>query len=292
MQLEEFQAAAKPVTSADKSLFEKYMRDYPSDICVYTFPFMLLWSVTRHHSYGEIDGHLVISYRSANGEECFYAPIGPNPAKIIREILPPSQGYSWKYINEALAKDLETSFTLAWERDFFDYVYRVEDIATLKGKAYAEKRTFINRCRALRPNILKLSSAMKDECMALHQRWVETQPDPNTPSIIEERRTLLSTMEQFEELGFGGIGIQIQGRLEALATWYPIHSKMVVEDFEKASANIPGLYQLLLHELAKAVPRQYEFLNREADLGIPGLRTAKQRWNPVYLVKRFFIVKA
>jgi hypothetical protein len=128
--------------------------------------------------------------------------------------------------------------------------------------------------------------------MALHQRWVETQPDPNTPSIIEERRTLLSTMEQFEELGFGGIGIQIQGRLEALATWYPIHSKMVVEDFEKASANIPGLYQLLLHELAKAVPRQYEFLNREADLGIPGLRTAKQRWNPVYLVKRFFIVKA
>ncbi len=63
-----------------------------------------------------------------------------------------------------------------------------------------------------------------------------------------------------------------------------------MEYFEKASDGIAGLYPLAVHELAKALPLNFTDLNLEEDLNIPGLRTAKQRWHPKTLVKKYDIL--
>lgn len=69
-----------------------------------------------------------------------------------------------------------------------------------------------------------------------------------------------------------------------------MNEKMAHIIFEKANPNIRGLYQainrdFLLHEFADT-----EFVNREEDLGVPGLREAKMGYNPDHLTEKFDVV--
>ena len=60
--------------------------------------------------------------------------------------------------------------------------------------------------------------------------------------------------------------------------------------FEKANPEIRGLYQainrdFILHEFADT-----EFVNREEDLGVPGLRQAKMEYNPDHFAEKYNVV--
>ena len=59
--------------------------------------------------------------------------------------------------------------------------------------------------------------------------------------------------------------------------------------FEKADQSYTGIYQLINHEFAKRIPVQYRYVNREQDLGIPGIRKAKGSYHPAFMVKKFTV---
>ena len=50
-----------------------------------------------------------------------------------------------------------------------------------------------------------------------------------------------------------------------------------------------GLYQFLDSEAAKTVPAEYRFINKENDLGLPGLRKAKESYYPARFVKSYIL---
>ncbi len=55
---------------------------------------------------------------------------------------------------------------------------------------------------------------------------------------------------------------------------------------EKADVSVPGAYAVINNELARRLAGKYEFLNREEDMGKPGLRKAKQSYHPaIHLMK-------
>ncbi|MFQ7109861.1 MAG: phosphatidylglycerol lysyltransferase domain-containing protein [Dialister invisus] len=86
-----------------------------------------------------------------------------------------------------------------------------------------------------------------------------------------------------------GAIIRIYGKVEALRT--EIWSILVAHIFfEKANPNIRGLYQainrdFLMHEFAET-----EFVNREEDMGLPGLRQAKMEYNPDHFAEKYDVV--
>jgi len=59
--------------------------------------------------------------------------------------------------------------------------------------------------------------------------------------------------------------------------------------FEKAvlAEEFRGIYQFINQAFALILPGKYETVNREQDLGDPGLRQAKESYHPVGFVKKY-----
>jgi len=57
--------------------------------------------------------------------------------------------------------------------------------------------------------------------------------------------------------------------------------------FEKALDKYKGIYQFVNQAFAAALPKYILYINREQDLGDPGLRQAKMTYRPCGFVKKY-----
>ena len=55
---------------------------------------------------------------------------------------------------------------------------------------------------------------------------------------------------------------------------------------EKADRNVTGAYPALASAFAKALPEEFKQINREEDLGLAGLRKAKEDWSPSTMIRK------
>ena len=87
-------------------------------------------------------------------------------------------------------------------------------------------------------------------------------------------------------------GIFVDGRLEAFSIGaYNPKEEMACISIEKGNPEIPGIYQVinqefLLHEFPQAM-----LVNREDDMGLAGLRKAKESYNPIGFARKYMLVQ-
>ena len=78
----------------------------------------------------------------------------------------------------------------------------------------------------------------------------------------------------------------------ALTYGSPINYQTCGVHVEKADTNYEGIFSLINQEFALHIPEQYVYINREEDLGIPGLRQSKESYNPDHYVEKFSVTLA
>lgn len=110
-------------------------------------------------------------------------------------------------------------------------------------------------------------------------------------NIKNERRALTYALRHYEELELSGAIIRVKGKVVAFTFGAPINQDTFGVHFEKADIHIDGAYNIINQEFAIHLPEQYTYLNREEDLGIPGLRQAKQSYHPVILLEKCVATK-
>ena len=67
----------------------------------------------------------------------------------------------------------------------------------------------------------------------------------------------------------------------------PLDQQTLVIHFEKGCPQHKGVYQAVNQMFLANSGASYRFVNREQDLGDPGLRKAKESYNPVSYLKKF-----
>jgi hypothetical protein len=286
MTKDEFLQSLRPVTLGDKPLFDRYLTRYPPVISELTFTNAYCWAEIRHHLFCECDGHLLITYRQKDCCLSFYPPVGPDPAALLRKRREGLRDYCWTRLDQELVARIGSRLRPVLDRDNSDYVYRVEDLRTLPGKEYHGKRNLARRFAELyHPEVRPLTGTLAPQGFHIQEQWLEGQR--HNENARDESTALIKALHHFDELGLRGVGVFADGSLVAFAIGEPLNPSTFVEHFEKALSGYTGAYQYLLQAFAQSIPESFAWLNREQDLGIEGLRRAKESWHPALLVEKF-----
>jgi hypothetical protein len=94
------------------------------------------------------------------------------------------------------------------------------------------------------------------------------------------------------ELGLAGALVCVDGKPSAFTVGERFRPNMALIHLEKADPSIPGIYAFINQQFIYRNYKNVEFVNREEDMGIPGLRKSKESYNPVRLVSKYRIRQA
>ena len=183
------------------------------------------------------------------------------------------------YCLKTIAKDtdlIDNLLSLA-QTDFTELYTAVNEIkfSVMRAPKGTDEQ-LKERFKSMRDDVKKIITGLKDNYFA----------QPLDETLFFERKFLDVVLCRWDECGVTG-GMLVEGdeifglTLGALVTpdTYAVH-------IEKSRRDVEGGYPYLAHSLAKALPETVKVLNREEDLGVPGLRKAKHDWFPLYQLEK------
>jgi hypothetical protein len=179
------------------------------------------------------------------------------------------------------------------DRANFDYVYNTQDLIELKGRDYHAKKNHLNYFLSHYDYAyVSLRSDMAEEAMDFIRRFNERKNPENAHEkelLMMEERAMQDVFHNLERVGYLTGAIRINGAIEALSIGGRLGKKTVTVHVEKANTAFRGLYQAINNEFCKHVAKDVKRINREEDMGIPGLRKAKLSYKPSMLVEKYTV---
>lgn len=182
------------------------------------------------------------------------------------------------------------------ERDLFDYIYDAESLRTLSGRKNQKKRNHINyflKEYEGRFEYKLLDKENFDECLKLMKDWTinKEEHDSFDEGMDDELVAIKKIFNNYDILKdrVKVFGIYIDGKLEAFSIGEFLNKNMALIHIEKANPEIRGLYPLINQQFLVKEFADVEFVNREEDLGIEGLRKAKLSYHPCRFVEKYTV---
>lgn len=286
----------KKVEVGDRELFREHYSRYPVEHSDYLHAVMCSWQHYMTYRFARIDGSIVIAGEH-DGIHYPRPPVGPWRPDLVREVMEFSQAQGWETkltmigerTAELIGKDLP-DLELVTHRDYFDYVYLSSDLADLPGKQYLKIRNYLNKFRrTYEHSVEPIETENKPEVREFLIRWCEQKGCDEDPFLLHERQATMFAIDNFFDLGLEGCVIRVDGQIEALSIYEQMTEDTAVIHFEKANFDITGLYQAINYEAARLLAPRYRYINRESDMGVEGLRRAKEKYRPDHMLKVFHV---
>jgi len=171
----------------------------------------------------------------------------------------------------------------------YDYVYDVGDLRALKGSRYDAKRALIKKFGGYYAEVCELDASTAADFIRVEEEWCILKECAKKKALSDEDTAVREALANFQELKLSGVCLKIWGNIKGFAIGEPLNSGTYVGHFEKASIGFNGIYQALLNEFAKRIPNEFVLLNMEQDLGVEGLRKAKESYHPVKMIEKFIV---
>ena len=285
----------QPISLQHKPFFDEALAWEDSKSSSDSFGNVFLWDILCRRNVAVLGKRLGIEYLCSRG--AFYAyPSGRGDlAPAVNALRARAAEHARPLYLEgvtapqraALEAALPGRFRFFEARDDADYIYSVESFATLAGKKLHGKRNFCNRFEAAHDwHYEVLSPAGFDDCRSLLRRWDAEKGGGNA----EETRAIERMFQYWDVLGMAGGILYANGKPAAFTAGERLGSDTIDVHFEKALDTLPGAYPMIAREFARHLQKDFpeiRYLNREEDMGIPGLRKAKEEWYPIFMIDKF-----
>lgn len=187
-------------------------------------------------------------------------------------------------------------FLVEEERDYFDYLYNAKELMALSGKKYHKKKNHVNGFLKEYENRYRVKIADKSDVEFIEEFLIKWH---NKRNIIDEYnrddyelKGIFYVLEHCDMLKYKMMLVYVDDVIEGFTLGtYLREEKTAYIHVEKANPDIRGLYAFINREFLKNCFSEAEYVNREDDMGLEGLRKAKLSYNPIELIKKYTITE-
>ena len=289
----------RPVAIADAAWALPKMEAENSQGCDRCFSTLCMWREYYHNSLAvSKEGWLFFRFDS-EPPYLFLQPEGEESMRQIECLLAHahSVGYPLRLFgaDEEAVLQMKQHFPDRFEyvdlREDADYLYYRTDLAELKGKDYDGKRNHIAAfSRKYAWRFEPLTDENTADFLAVANAW-RLEKDSWSEALLAEYNGLSEALLHRETLHMRGGLIRVGEQAVAITCGAPVRNDTFDIQIEKALAEYSGAYAVINREFAAHLPKQYVWLNRENDLGIPGLRRAKESYHPAKLLTKYLCIE-
>jgi len=285
---------------------DRCLKAVPRRACEYNFANLLAWSRAYNQRFVRWEDFLLLRLENEGGC-CYLWPAGEDEEKqAVEELSADATERGCRLrLSGIVAEDkdkLEIWFPGRFEvhpdRNAFDYCYDIDKMCDLTGKKLHGKRNHINRFlenNEGRWSFEPMTKQVLAECLEMEAEWRRRSGEVLAEGeTAPETRALLTAVQYFNELGMDGGVLRVYGEVVAFAM-----GRLLCEDtydiqFEKAYGELQGAYPMIGREFARLIRNKYpsvRWLNREDDMGVEGLRKAKESYYPDLMVEKYVAVE-
>jgi hypothetical protein len=280
--------ASRPLDVSDKPYFDIIFEQLQPRISELTFAGLYLFRTAHDYQVSMVANSVVVAGKGYNGTLYCLPPLGGDAAGACEILL--EEGLEIYGLEDAhsywLLKDEDCE--VIEDRDSFDYLYLREELATLPGNRFHKKKNRINYFTTRHSNeVHKFSGQHLCGCLQLLDEWGRVAEIEGNRSFGLEMDATAGALAQAGILGLEGVVVTVAGSVRAFAVGERLNRETAVCHFEKADHFMEGLSQLVNREFARLLFPDCRYINREQDLGEPGLRNAKLSYHPAELVRKF-----
>jgi len=267
--------------------------------CEYSFVNLYLWGRQKA---AVVEDQLVV-FSQFNRRSLYLYPAGTGDRKaaletIIRDAQLRGIPCRLTGMSQEDCQELEQlypgKFQFHTDRDSYDYIYAAEDLALLKGRRFQRKRNHVNRFYQTHTQweCLPITPETADRVTAMVKLWYDLrqQEDPLMDYTME-RAAIFKALDNLEALGLEGLMLLDEGQVVAMTLGSRLCQNTFDIHFEKALSREDSAYAVINQRFAQYLIEKYpevRWLNREDDMGIPGLRKAKESYCPDHMIEKYW----
>lgn len=287
------------LTPAQQDQYNEILFQCPERGCEYSFANQFLWGQQKA---AFLHGCILL-FSHFYGKSVYPYPIGPGDKKAAIEAIlcdARERGIPCRIsgITAADREELEALFPgrfhIRPNRDSYDYVYDINVLADLRGKKHQSKRNHFNRFCADHPDhrVVPMTSDLMPKVKEFVGGWFtrRRESDPHGDYLLENL-AMARIFNHFGEIGMEGIVLMDGDEILAITMGSRMAPNAFDIHFEKALENVSGVYAAINCHFARYLRLKYpelEYLNREDDMGLEGLRGAKLSYHPHHMIEKYW----
>ncbi|MFA5713405.1 MAG: phosphatidylglycerol lysyltransferase domain-containing protein [Bacteroidales bacterium] len=286
----------KKVALSDKEWIDRVLKFSDFYGAEYNFTNAFIWGDIFNSKIGRFKDFLLA--RSGEwGERRYLFPAGKGNLReaiellmedAIREESPFEMIALNRESREQLKKLYPNRFKFIQTRESFDYIYQVPKMISLSGKKLQSKRNHINFfTQNYNWQLQDLTFDKIDEVKEFLHLWCKQHKCTKTETLHWEMCAVKKALENYRALELKGLILRVEGEIIGFTVGEALNSNSFVVHVEKVLNDFKGGYQFINREFLKWHASQFEYVNREDDIGDEGLRRAKESYYPIFMVEKY-----
>ncbi len=289
----------KDISLDMRDIFHKYARAFDYENMEICFSNLFIWQKTWNIRYFEAYDSMLFCMCYGKTKAFMLPPLVRDKSVSIkpamdacRKFMMGEMGYFLMrsvndIIKDKIVSECPGEYKFAEDRRIAEYVYKIQELIDLKGAGFHAKRNYVNRF--IKKYDYEYDNCYEkyfDECMEVFHAWTKRRGG-SAWEIAAEEASIGRAFKYGRELGIKGCVIKTGGKVRAFSMGEALNSRMALIHIEKADESYEGIYQFINREFLMREWKDYEYINRQEDMGIEGLRKAKLSYHPAYLINKY-----
>ena len=196
--------------------------------------------------------------------------------------------YAVKYLNLP-----EDKYLVEEQVDSRDYLYNGDAMRSLAGQKLHKKKNRVNAFKREyegRYEYRRLCCSDSHDVWVFLDRWRQQKGEEVEEHLDYEVKGIHDILKNCSEFSIHMGGVYIDGQMEAftIGSYNPVEHMAVIH-IEKANPEINGLYQFINQQFLIEEFPEAEWVNREDDMGLEGLRKAKMTYYPADYARKYLV---